>query len=485
MGACSYLYVLYFSYFAELHISIAGLDVPFFIGEILLGLCLALLFAKALLGGCMRQASSRFYLLTAAYLIFVVSKALVGYYRWGPLSFRHAALFYYPLFAFIGYHFYDRRIFSMPLVFIMLVALIFAASKRIIYVYYTFPSLVLGLVLCGALKPAWLKAAFAALFLSVFPYRDFFDRGRTRILGNAAGLLTFFVSFLHISFKSLSRRAKLAVTLCLAVCLVLVITKAADKNALRSLVSWKENFGYWRQRIQQVDCMKRSFQFAAIPVRIYAQNALAKGRPLAAPCCDEKGYPIQLESIAATSPASLFSAPAPNAGHPPPQPRPYRCSECPPVIRSLEEANNNILFRILIWRDMLLDMGPQAWLWGIDFGYPFRSRSLEILKWGDDAWGKDGWVAAHNSYLEMVYRAGAVGVMLVAFTIFVFFGLLRFFIRVRSLTGLMLMSVFVFWLAVANFTVFFELPYTAINFWLLLGMTMAYRSDLERARGDA
>jgi len=46
------------------------------------------------------------------------------------------------------------------------------------------------------------------------------------------------------------------------------------------------------------------------------------------------------------------------------------------------------------------------------------------------------------------------------------------------------MPILVYWAAISNFLVFFELPYNAIPFWSLLGMVWAYAEALEKKQAE-
>jgi O-antigen ligase len=142
--------------------------------------------------------------------------------------------------------------------------------------------------------------------------------------------------------------------------------------------------------------------------------------------------------------------------------------------RSLDTAYNNILFRFFIWGDVVKELKSRKPLLGTDFGYPFRSRSLEVLGWADDAWRNDGWIALHNSYLDLIYRAGVVGVLVVCFIFWQAIRIIYWTIKTQTRTGILISGLLMYWLCAANFIEFLELPYTAIVFWTFLGMTMAY-----------
>ncbi|PIW64291.1 MAG: hypothetical protein COW13_00950 [Candidatus Omnitrophica bacterium CG12_big_fil_rev_8_21_14_0_65_50_5] len=109
--------------------------------------------------------------------------------------------------------------------------------------------------------------------------------------------------------------------------------------------------------------------------------------------------------------------------------------------------------------------------------------SLEILRWAEWEWRKDGWIEPHNSFFHMLYRAGIVGVGLVALIFWSLAHLIIFALRKRSWSLILLSAVLLNWMVAANFLLIFELPYTAIPFWLIMGMTWAYAFGM-KGKGD-
>jgi len=143
-----------------------------------------------------------------------------------------------------------------------------------------------------------------------------------------------------------------------------------------------------------------------------------------------------------------------------------------------EQSYNQAIFRLLVWRDMLRELFNEKAIFGFNFGKPLRSESIEITGMAYGEWTRDGWVAAHNSYLEVIYRSGLIGVALIVIMFVVLFQLIVLFVRRKSLTGIFLISIIVYWLAVASVYVTFELPYSAISFWTFFGFASAYGREI-------
>ena len=144
----------------------------------------------------------------------------------------------------------------------------------------------------------------------------------------------------------------------------------------------------------------------------------------------------------------------------------------------------NILFRLYIWMDMFEELLDKKPVLGFDYGKPFRSKRLEVLNWGPTEWKRDGWIAAHNSYLHIIYRSGVIGVALIIFLVGNLIRTILFFKQKRDLSGLLLCAIIINWFVAANFLLIFELPYTAIPIWCLYGLIMAYAHDLKMRHAD-
>jgi putative copper export protein len=122
-----------------------------------------------------------------------------------------------------------------------------------------------------------------------------------------------------------------------------------------------------------------------------------------------------------------------------------------------------------MWQELISNRS----VWGVGLGRPQRSPSIEILNWGHSEWSRDGWITAHNSFLHMIYRAGVIGLGMIVLMGWTIFYLARQFLRRDSVAGIMLVATLLYWIGLANFLVVLELPYMAIPFWSLFGLTAA------------
>ncbi len=153
-----------------------------------------------------------------------------------------------------------------------------------------------------------------------------------------------------------------------------------------------------------------------------------------------------------------------------------------PNSRNLSLAYMNTLFRLFLWRDMLVELVKEKPILGFDFGKPILPISFLALNWAVVEITRDGWVGAHNSYLHMIYRTGVIGAVFIITVLIFLFKMIGGFIQLRSVTGIVLCAIIIGWFVAANFLLIFELPYTAIPIWSLFGVTLAYYDNLIRRR---
>ena len=57
--------------------------------------------------------------------------------------------------------------------------------------------------------------------------------------------------------------------------------------------------------------------------------------------------------------------------------------------------------------------------------------------------------------------------------------MIKRFIMLKSLTGILLCGIIINWFVAANFLLIFELPFTAIPIWTLYGLTLAYGREVQ------
>ncbi len=431
LGVVCVLYSIYHSHFAELQIKPDFLNFPIFIGEIVLGICVLWWMIRWGLTGFPRSRAGWF---LAGYLMWLAVKAGKGYIDYGPLAFRNAALFYYALFAVFVYSLAeglsvrDRRWWPVMLMGILIVLV------HGIYRYFYLPYFLLAW-LCLKNFPDKRSKIFGLLVVGLaFPFQQFFPEGRAALLGIWVSL-TFLSMAIIAAFLRGDRMKKWILSGIGAAALIGVFLMFTSGYTLESTMRVGRWLGEFERRDRIIQAMKKDFTRQEIDPQLYHSNREEMSRRKKTGREDPKVHTYE---------------------------------------QRLDIAYGNITFRLFIWRDMLGEYWRVNPLTGVSFGRPLRSISIEILQmaWGE--WSRDGWIMPHSVFMHIIYRAGLVGVVLIAGIFYCWGRMVYRFIRFRSLEGLLLCAILLYWLVVAAFSVTLELPYQAIPFWSLWGAAAAY-----------
>ena len=620
LGACCLCYSIYWVNFAELHLDLPFLDFPIFIGEIALTLCLILLFIRWFIDS---YPFNGWHGLLFIYVVWVLIKAFLGYHTYGPLSFRTAALFYYPLFAVISYHFFKLEYVNKKNALLFLTAFILIKITVNFHPYFLYPSLILFIILALKTEIRWLQWLCFILWPFLFPFQKFFQDSKSALTGNIAGLSGLVLIFFFFLAK-LKKKHRI-ILICFVFSLMMAgILKYGNRSQIKSFLAPVTLVEQFQQADQYIAPRKEIFRPKKLGVSLYQPEnpSTAQAHPLPSKQGNDKNKPLsvdtknsredvqgtikykfemvkiaiagtiqdetknaildikksipekdpQRQAIAAlekaaetisyeavkvlfqnrdkllkkleTAPDKKIDGSIPiqksieltvskaiediaeakdfiikdslrfvgqekkgmvndirnmpskiSSGNMEDGLREKKESAVEKTIvaldryispvddskeaheaRSAGDEQSNMLFRLFVWRDMLSELKttkPFPWL-GINFGKPQRSISLEILNRAEGEWRRDGWITAHNSYLDFLYRGGLVGAAIVVGLFFVFLRLVKLSVTLKSVTGILLASIFIYWLTMANFLVFLEMPYQAIPFWTLWGMYLAY-----------
>jgi len=233
----------------------------------------------------------------------------------------------------------------------------------------------------------------------------------------------------------------------------------ADRNAVQTILNSNKAFDVYSENNAKLEAVRSSYIITRERnTKIYNPNSLVIG--------DIIREPSESNANSNADENDINHALVENSIHP----------DAPSIRtgRSVETANINSAFRLFIWRDIAEEFCLNKSVFGFHFGYPLKSKSLEILGWAENEWTRDGWISAHNSYLHIIYRAGLVGIGIIIVIFSIYCQLVIFFLKIKSLTGILLCGIILSWLVSANFLPILELPYTAIPIWCVFGITFAY-----------
>ncbi|MCK5633291.1 hypothetical protein KAH94_06045, partial [bacterium] len=206
------------------------------------------------------------------YSIFILIKALYGYLTWGPLAFRHAALFYYPFFAVFSYFFYSSKFFDVKRK-VLIISIIL-----LMFVFWSFRSdwvygfLCISLVMARSFSNKWMKGIFIALILILMPYKYLFNTSRMGMLSNFASII-FVVSVLcFFVLQNRKNWVKVAIIVIISIFVVLGFYRMVNKDKFLSIF----NVAQMRQMIASYDNRLKEglgeFTHRKLNVELYNEN---------------------------------------------------------------------------------------------------------------------------------------------------------------------------------------------------------------------
>ena len=434
-------YVTWRSVFAESRITIDFLDFPIFVGEIIMFFCIILYIFKIFY---LKQPLNKLHAVVLSYLISVVFAALWGYVHYGPLALRHSALFYYPVFIFFGYSFYRDDFLDEMKIWLILIGFLLFFITRYFHDHWTFSILLLSVVLISSLKDRRHQIIFCLLFLYFTPYVSILSGSRMVLVSNALTVFTLTLCLFFIPKWPKHRKINVSAFIVITVIIGFFFI---DRSALRSLTSFSYIIRTFREYNQIINQKKDSFELQA-----------QKNVTLYNPSYEEMTREITHDR------ESAFQKVKKQIMKP----------TFKPENRVYEAAVVNSLFRLFIWRDMIEEFLEAKAVFGFGFGKPLLSPSLGMLNWGESEWRRDGWIASHNSYLNIIYRTGVLGVFLIVLIGIMLIKLIQKFMILKSVQGLLLCGVIMISLVSANFLDILESPFTSIPLWFITGITLAF-----------
>ncbi|MBF0485470.1 MAG: O-antigen ligase family protein [Candidatus Omnitrophica bacterium] len=301
------------------------------------------------------------------------------------------------------------------------------------------------------------------------------------------------LSFLIIYFSIIVARRQVKFLILFGVLGLLAVFFMADKIVLKSLFTWnelKQDYGVMEKYLRGKE---KTFIPKVMGVCLYHDNSspiykkTACQDPEDLPLSPLKDMPDETKKIKAMAEGISATAVFQDVGK--------RIRDSGRIVRGdfeeslpmsvLATKNGNSLFRLYVWKDMIKEFLEKKPLFGFSFSHPQRSRSIEMLGIAQGEWERDGYITPHNAFLHYIYRGGIVGLGFICGFLGFIFLVIRDFLALRSFAGGFLMAILIYGLVAAQFSVFLELPYHAIPFWAILGITLAYAHQLKNKRGES
>lgn len=454
-----FLYSYGYRNFAELHIILPGFNIPIFIGELLFIVCFFLALPEFLK---MLKQSKALLVLLLLFLLFILVKTSVGFKLWGELALRNSAMFYYVLFSGLAYCFYDKKILGnkilLNIIFFSILFLVFSYDKINHYFFYIYWMLLSVLAIHISRSKIELIIRFLLIAFLIFSY-PIFETPRIWLISYIFAIGSLILS-LFATLK-IEKRIKFCLSLIPFILLsVVFIFNPSRKFILNYLAINKIKEGYVsvKQKIEQADLK--------IGIRKQIEIVPEQNIPLAKQIISTYELVVQKSTQETNQTSSIEKVIVPTPTEK------IKQVEIPKGKNHVKHSLNNILWRVLVWEDMLKELLQNNIIFGVDFGKPFLSIQLKKLGWVQGL--HTGWIEPHNSYIHMLYRGGILALFLIIGIWYGWISILFRFIKRRDIKGLFLCSALSYFLIFANSMVMFELPYFAIPFWSLFGLTLGY-----------
>lgn len=565
--------------FAKIHLEIPYFSFPIFIGEISIFILLTYLFFNVLQK---KIKFNRFILLVLIFYLFVLSKSIIGYIKWGPLAFRNAAMFYNSIFAIFAFFSYDKTIFKKKgiIIFstIIIVAICFLLMPRN-YSFFTYFVLLVILSYHIDIKPVRLLSFLLAAYF-LFKYCILRSGPRAYVISGTLSTI-FIVLSLSFSFFKSKLNKKLIIfvsSVTLVFMTFILIFNNVFRERITTLIDLKEivkEYGIQRSYLNLPEITTNIEDYRKVQwdknVKLYNEDRTTTAKQLVkdiSTTLPEKFSSRKIEENKVelengkTKINKIYStidnldSESPSLSKDPRTIEDFdklisELSQSKKALRKiisdninesyakvisdkidaieiktselknstnnkesdsemlklqtrqiksdiaaiLSEINNvimykqppqsypdrdmySILWRLFVWQDMVEDIIREKAFFGLDFGKPIRSASLERLRYVEGTgWtlGENvGWLEPHNSYLHIIYRAGLFGIIFILYIFYIFILMSKYFITRKSFVGILLCSALLNYLIMPNFIVFFELPQFIIPFWVMLGITYVY-----------
>lgn len=491
IAGLSLLYAIFRQRVSEKFINLPSLNSPIFVGEIVLAGCLLLLAGKLFLDCRNKELKFNWlYCGIAVYCFWITGMAFTGFAKVGAYAFRNAALFYYALFAVLGFHFYNKEIFrKIALGLLAGGALLITGGW--ITLYFQLPLLCVFVFLLFGYTRGWMRTLGIVFLLAVFVLKfsgmTFVHRSH---MAGVLGALVFLFLFLLRYAPTSSRLGKGLIVAVFSIAVLLIYTYLGSN--VRKSFDLDGIMTEYRHFDRYIKENKNFFIFYEVPPKLYQNDEVKyERRPLTPEEDRQRADPYPDKAMVWPAGDWVAHNMAQNVMEPEeeqavPESNKGFLSRFAPKHkgRNINQSRNQILFRIFIWRDMLADLKayPLSFVTGVGFYKSQRSHSIEILGWGRQEWGRDGWITPHNSYFNLIYRGGVIGWALIGAVLFTIVWMAMVLGRRRIFTGGLLIAALVYWIVISNFLVYLEVPHTAIPFWSFLGVVGAYCRDCMKER---
>ena len=485
LGAYSFFAAIYLLDFSKIHIHLPFLNFPIFIGEIVLLICLVIFLMLIRQGSILLTPWHGGILI---YLALMVVWVMLDYFRLGhqALAMRNGMLFIYPICSLFTYSFYRPAIFTKTFC-CLLAILLFLVGLISTNGIASFGCFLLFLIIITKIFQQPLRSVVFILALVFWPYGSFLSSARTWLVAAVVAYIFLGIIFIKYFFP-LERKWKVIFSLVLMGVFMLGIFHFANKTRGKTLLRPAGLIHKYQEAKAIIKEKESFFHPETLPVNLYNYQT-GQGKKFINVTMDrtkivpssrlETFKPVPAPATAPHQEIIVRIKSSLETTVPPKQQVPViESHSISDEENTVKDAYNNVVFRILIWEDMIHEVWDKKCVLGVGMGEPQRSRNIEILGWADGEWKRDGWITPHNSYLHLIYRAGIIGIGLIVILITVFYQMVGYFTKRHCWQGILLSGIIIYGMVAANFLLIFELPYYAIPFWSIWGIALAVKQSL-------
>lgn len=527
------MYAMYTSYFAESYLNLPFLDFPIFIGEWGLFICFLLISAKFILKSPLNKNVIYFLIVIQILFVLLIVNAVSSYLDTGPYAFRNAALFYYILFGVVSFFAYEKKLFNDWLVLCFAVFVMALVLKNQIDGYFIFPFILILFTLISNVrnnKRRQLLFCFWAIAFAATLFLMFKGIARAQIIGFVFAIIYISSWFLKF-FNQLNIYIRLFIIFVFIFGGISFYYNNANSSNLRILMKPKIYFSDFYDAIKYIKENESDYVETDIKFINFYNNNIEHNQMIEKDLQERFNqkiinkvsqqrysarhfYPIE-NAVSPSELQDFFNAKHGDSLIQATVANNMRTNEIfilrenkTDFIKSLFKANakrqteiinmsvsskrdegqssSNIVFRLLIWKDLIQQMIDENKWFGFGLAKPTRSKSIEILMWALSEWKRDGWIMPHNAFFHIIYRTGILGVLMIAVFFVYLFKVAAFFYKHNIFNGILLVSCIFYWVGISFFSVTLELPQFAIFFWVTCGAILAkYYQLKDSVLGDS
>ena len=236
-----------------------------------MGICFLLCAAKLYL---YKIQFTRWHYLLFLYALWVLAKTIAGYFVFGPLSLRNAALFYYPFFAVMALYFYRQELCTRRSAELILLACLIIKLTVGFNECFILPIFAGMLFLTAQLRSTGLKLLVLVALIILFPFHNFFQLTKSSLIGHMLAI-TFLSSYLFFLVQ-LTRWQKWLFVFIAVGCVAYGFLRFAERGQLTALTNPGNAWATFKFYDEYIKEHQKSYVPQTLDVKVFNET---RGRP--------------------------------------------------------------------------------------------------------------------------------------------------------------------------------------------------------------